>query len=78
MTGFFSHEEVAAFRNDTEGCKHVIHLNNAGASLMPDVVTRSIQDHIALESRIGGYEAAAHRAPTTTIISPTRYNSCPW
>ena len=65
MTGFFSHEEVAAFRNETEGCKHVIHLNSAGASLMPDVVTRSIQDHIALESRIGGYEAAAHR--TTAI-----------
>lgn len=29
---------------------------------MPDVVTRAIQEHITLESRIGGYEAAALRA----------------
>jgi len=57
----FSPEEIAAFRKDTTGTTHVIHLNNAGAGLMPDIVTRSIQDHIALESNIGGYEAAAMR-----------------
>lgn len=28
---------------------------------MPDIVTRAIQEHIALESNIGGYEAAAMR-----------------
>jgi len=59
---FFSPEEIAAFRKDTSGCTHVIHLNNAGAGLMPDVVTRAIQEHITLESTIGGYEAAALRA----------------
>jgi selenocysteine lyase/cysteine desulfurase len=58
----FSEEEIDAFRRDTEGCSHVIHLNNAGASLMPRVVTRSIVDHIELESRIGGYEASSLRA----------------
>src|SRR6266704_1287702 len=58
----FSSEEIATFRRDTAGCSHVNHLNNAGASLMPDVVTQAILDHIKLESTIGGYEAAALRA----------------
>jgi hypothetical protein len=30
---------------------------NAGSALMPEPVLRAIQDHLALESRIGGYEA---------------------
>ena len=30
MPNPFSPEEVTAFRNDTTGCAHVIHLNNAG------------------------------------------------
>jgi selenocysteine lyase/cysteine desulfurase len=55
----FSPEEILSFRKDTEGCSNVIHLNNAGASLMPDRVTQSILDHINLEARIGGYEASA-------------------
>ncbi|MHB8485205.1 MAG: hypothetical protein ACYDCM_05665 [Candidatus Acidiferrales bacterium] len=58
----FSERAIAAFRSDTEGCNHVIHLNNAGTSLMPNVVTQSILDHIKLESQIGGYEASALRA----------------
>ncbi|AXY78717.1 aminotransferase class V-fold PLP-dependent enzyme [Paraflavitalea soli] len=55
----FSPEEITAFRKDTEGCANIIHLNNAGASLMPDPVTQSILDHIKLEASIGGYEASA-------------------
>ena len=62
MSNSFSPEELTALRNDTTGCAHVIHLNNAGAALMPDPVTRAIQEHIALEARIGGYEAAAESA----------------
>lgn len=58
----FSPEEIAAFRNETTGCANVIHLNNAGAGLMPDVVTKAVLDHITLESSIGGYEAAALQA----------------
>ena len=58
----FSKEEIEKFRNGTIGCNHVNHLNNAGASLMPNVVTQSILEHIKLESEIGGYEAAALKA----------------
>jgi selenocysteine lyase/cysteine desulfurase len=35
-----------------------IHLNNAGASLMPDPVLQAVQKHLELESEVGGYEAA--------------------
>lgn len=55
----FTPEEIIAFRKDTEGCANIVHLNNAGASLMPNPVTQSILDHIKLEASIGGYEASA-------------------
>ena len=58
----FSFSEIEKFRNETTGCSNVNHLNNAGAGLMPDIVTKSILDHIKLESEIGGYEAADLRA----------------
>ncbi len=60
--GLFSDKEISAFRNDTAGCNHVTHFNNAGASLMPNSVTQSILEHITLESQVGGYEASALRA----------------
>lgn len=62
LTGTFSLNEIAKFRSETSGIKNVIHLNNAGAGLMPDVVTKAQIDHILLEGAIGGYEAAAKRA----------------
>lgn len=55
----FSIEEVKQFREETTGTQHVIHFNNAGAGLMPDIATKAQLDHIILESQIGGYEAAA-------------------
>jgi selenocysteine lyase/cysteine desulfurase len=58
----FSHSEIETFRNETLGCMSVVHLNNAGAGLMPDVVTKAQLDHIMLESEIGGYEASAFMA----------------
>lgn len=35
-----------------------VHLNNAGASLMPKPVAAAVFDHLHLECSIGGYEAA--------------------
>lgn len=56
--------DIDRLRAETLGCAERIHLNNAGASLMPAPVIRAIQDHIALEARIGGYEAEdASEAP---------------
>src|SRR5919202_1401370 len=49
---------IDQLRSDTPGCRDRIHLNNAGSALMPDPVVRTIGDYIALESAIGGYEAA--------------------
>jgi cysteine desulfurase/selenocysteine lyase len=51
--------DVARARRETPGSASVVHLNNAGASLMPDVVLATVIEHLELEARIGGYEAAA-------------------
>jgi selenocysteine lyase/cysteine desulfurase len=51
-------------RLETPGCKERIHLNNAGAALMPEPVVRAMQDYITLESQMGGYEAAAAQSET--------------
>lgn len=56
---------LETWRSDTPGCKNRIHLNNAGAALMPSAVSDAIQRHIHLESEIGGYEA--HEAAETEI-----------
>ena len=50
------------WRADTPGCAHRIHLNNAGAGLMPRPVLDAAAAHLTLESEIGGYEAADARA----------------
>jgi selenocysteine lyase/cysteine desulfurase len=57
----FTPAEIDALRRDTPGCKHVLHLNHAGASLMPMPVLQALQDHLDLETAIGGYEAATLR-----------------
>ena len=48
-------------RSETPGVAHRIHLNNAGAGLMPNCVLEAIEQHLRLESQIGGYEAADAR-----------------
>ena len=50
-------DSVERWRRDTPGCQGRIHLNNAGAALMPAPVLKAIQDHLELEAEIGGYEA---------------------
>ena len=52
--------DAERLRAETPGCLDgLVHLNNAGASLMAAPVGQSVTDHLALEQRIGGYEAAA-------------------
>lgn len=53
--------DLTRWRDETPGCVHRNHLNNAGAALMPEPVIRAITDHVTLESSIGGYEAAEER-----------------
>lgn len=54
--------DLAAVRADTPGVEHCVHLNNAGAALVPEPVLRAVREHLELEARIGGYEAADARA----------------
>ena len=54
--------DVAALRADTPGCEQVVHFNNAGCGLLAAPVLATMLDHLNLEARIGGYEAAAARA----------------
>lgn len=74
--------DLETLRADTPGTQHVVHLNNAGAGLMPASVVDTITNYIALEAEMGGYEAAdRHRdairgfyAATAELLNTTPDN----
>jgi selenocysteine lyase/cysteine desulfurase len=49
---------VKHWREDTPGCENQIHLNNAGAGLMPRAVLDAMVAHLNREANFGGYESA--------------------
>ncbi len=54
--------DLSAVRAETPGLQHGAHMLACGAALMPQVVVDAITDHIQLEAKIGGYEAAAQQS----------------
>lgn len=50
--------DVETLRADTPGVENSIHLNAAGAALMPAPVIKAVSCHLAEEAAWGGYEAA--------------------
>jgi len=66
--------DVTRCRAETPGCRSRIHLNNAGASLMPEPVLARVLAHLELEREIGGYEAA-EEAGDRIITSQSEYCS---
>ena len=50
--------DVDRVRADTPGCRDVVHLNNAGASLPPRVVVDTVSSTWSSRRAIGGYAAA--------------------
>ena len=55
-TPVISKQELNQLRVQTTGTANIIHFNNAGASLPPDVVVNTVIDYLKEEALAGGYE----------------------
>jgi selenocysteine lyase/cysteine desulfurase len=53
--------DLDGLRRETPGCTRRIHFNNAGAALPPLPVLEAMQEYLAFEAEVGGYEAADAR-----------------
>lgn len=56
-------DHLEALRDATPGFAASLHLNHAGASLMPRAAMDAIAEHLLLEARLGPMDAAATIAP---------------
>lgn len=54
--------DIHQIRQQTPATQHLIHFNNAGASLNPQPVIQKIKDYLDEEAQVGGYELARLRA----------------
>jgi selenocysteine lyase/cysteine desulfurase len=54
--------DLERLRAETPGVSHRVHLNNAGAGLMPTPVLEAMLGYLARETEIGGYETAEESA----------------
>lgn len=54
-----NNQELQHLRNQTIGTSQLIHFNNAGSSLPPDVVVDTVIDYLREEALAGGYETEA-------------------
>jgi len=54
-----NNQELQHLRNQTIGTSQLIHFNNAGSSLPPDVVVDTVIDYLRVGALAGGYETEA-------------------
>ncbi|MFD8526569.1 aminotransferase class V-fold PLP-dependent enzyme [Streptosporangium canum] len=54
--------DIDRVRDDTPGCRDLVHLNNAGCALPPAAVLDTMVDYLRAEATHGGYETQRERA----------------
>ncbi|MEV5707618.1 aminotransferase class V-fold PLP-dependent enzyme [Actinoallomurus sp. NPDC052274] len=54
--------DIERVRDETPGCRDLVHLNNAGCALPPAAVVDTTVDYLRHEAARGGYEAQAARS----------------